>query len=216
MPHTRPTYVNAHKRVRATDGFKALGKLSGSTKGFIVVVFLVPFATGYYLYLVNRPRAEAENKVTLTAAQIVLSRDLVTDYPPTPREVVRFYGDITKAFYDPDTSEEQLELLATKSRFLFDEKLRGQQTDSEYLSALAHEVALYAAGGKIISAFETTSSTNVFYFKKDGYDCAKLSCLISTRDKDKQIERTNEIFVLRKDKDKRWKIYGWEISGYQP
>ena len=66
----------------------------------IVAVFVVALV-GYYCYLVNRDR-EALAEKNLTTVQKVLARDLEKDYPPSPREVVKYYNEVMKCFYNED------------------------------------------------------------------------------------------------------------------
>ena len=64
----------------------------------------------------------------------------------------------------------------------------------------------------MISSFATGASTDVEYYSVDGYSFAKLPCTFTMR-KGTLLEVTDEIFLLRKDADGRWKIYGWTVAG---
>ena len=70
-----------------------------TTQVTIVVMILILLVVGYYCYLVNRSR-QADAEKTLTAVENVLLRDLDHNYPPTPKEVIRYYNDILKCFYN--------------------------------------------------------------------------------------------------------------------
>ena len=70
-------------------------KLEGK-KGFIIVIVLLILVVGYYFYLSNRDVEPKEEDVELTEAQELLLRDLERNYPPTPKEVVKYYFEITK------------------------------------------------------------------------------------------------------------------------
>ena len=93
-----------------------------TTQTTIVVMVLIVAVVGYYCYLVNRSNRQVEER-TLTTVENILLRDLENNYPPTPKEVIRYYNDIIKCFYNEDCSQEQLEELALKARGLYDQEL---------------------------------------------------------------------------------------------
>ena len=55
----------------------------------------------------------------------------------------------------------------------------------------------------------TSSSTDVEEFERDGYEWAQLYAFYNVRQEGKVVKVT-EIFLMRKDEDGRWKIYGWQ------
>ena len=67
----------------------------------IIVIFLIIIICiiGYYTYLSGR-RRDTAGEAKMTTVQLVLSRDLVNDYPPTVKEVIKYYADIQKCFYN--------------------------------------------------------------------------------------------------------------------
>ena len=70
----------------------------GKTKIVIVIGVLVVLLGGYYFYLSNYKMPEEET--VITKVQEVLLKNLDTDYPPTPREVIKYYSEITKCLYN--------------------------------------------------------------------------------------------------------------------
>ena len=70
------------------------GKKSKITaQATVVFVILIVAVVGYYCYLVNH-YDDAAAETTLTAVENVLVRDLENNYPPTPKEVIRYYNEI--------------------------------------------------------------------------------------------------------------------------
>ena len=56
---------------------------------------------------------EEEEVVKASAVDIALERNLTTNYPSTPKEVVKYFGEITQCYYNETfESDEQLEALA--------------------------------------------------------------------------------------------------------
>ena len=64
---------------------------------------------GYYYFISNRGKGPGgAEDVEITAVQNVLLRNLERDYPPTPKEVVRYFAEITKCFYNEKYTEKQM------------------------------------------------------------------------------------------------------------
>ena len=66
-----------------------------TTRTTVIVVLLVLAVVGYYAYISNRNR-ESGKEPEMTLVQATLSRDLSKDYPPTPKEVIKYYNQILK------------------------------------------------------------------------------------------------------------------------
>ena len=54
------------------------------------------------------------------------------------------------------------------------------------------------------------SSANVIYDTIDGYEFAKLNCGYNVMEGNNN-NPTTQVFLLRKDDERKWKIYGWKI-----
>ena len=109
----------------------------GKAKKAIIVVILVALVGGYYFYLSNYNGKEEETVVT--AVQDVLLKNLDDDYPPTPREVLKYYSDITKCLYNEEYTESQLEQMADKLLALFDTELAENNPIYQYIMDLNNE-----------------------------------------------------------------------------
>lgn len=184
------------------------GKMT--TQVTIVVMILIIIVVGYYCYLVNRSnRADAEK--ALTVVENVLLRDLEHNYPPTPKEVIRYYNDILKCFYNEECSPEEIEALALKVRGLYDQELLDHNEWSTYIFNLEAEIQDFQNQNRKISNISLASSTDVDEFTQDGYRFAKIRCgynILQGRESSSSVH----VYLLRKDKDGHWKIYGWELA----
>ena len=177
-------------------------------KGIIIGLILVILVVGYYYYLSNRNEEPKEEEVEITEVQDLLLRDLERNYPPTPREVVKYYFDITKCLYNEKLPEEDLEALAIKLEEIFDFELSAYQIREEYLTDLKNEVDAFQNGNLILN-YSTSTSTDVDYFVEDGREIARLYGTFYLK-VGKQMRSLEEVFILRKDEEGHWKIYGWE------
>ncbi len=180
-------------------------------KGFLIGIVLICMVIGYFYYLSNKESKETtEEVVQTTAVQEVLMRNLENNYPPSPREVLKYYGEIVQCFYGEEYTEEEFLELAAKVLELYDDELVANKTQQQYLDDLRFEVDNMKEQGIVVSSYSLPSSTDVEEFKKDGFRWAKLYCNFSLR-KGTQLEITNEVFLLRKDDAGHWKIYGWQL-----
>ena len=182
-------------------------------KTVIIVVVLAAIVLVYYYYLGHREkRQEVEQAVAASEVQSVLMRDLEHNYPPTPKEVVKYYAEITECFYNETYSDEELALLANKIQQLYDAELVANQTQEQYMTDLREDIVEMKAKQYSIAGYEVSASTDVEEFEKDGRYCARLYCTFSIRQPGNGGRVASlEQFVLRQDEDKHWKILGWEL-----
>ena len=164
----------------------------------------------YYLINVRIEKSKPEDYVQLTAIQEVLSRNLDTNYPQTPKEVIKYYSEITKCFYNEEHTEEELYALAMQAQKLYDHDLVANKTEDQYLQDLKSEIQTFKEKDYYISSYGTSSSTDVYDFTEDGYKFSRLYCTYNIR-VGTVIQPIEEIFLLRMDLEGHWKIYGWDL-----
>ncbi len=187
-------------------------KGSGGVKIVVIAVVLAAIVLGYFYYLGHRDRKQAEEDVAVTVVQSVLMRDLEHNYPPTPKEVVKYYSEITECFYNEEYSDEELTQLAQKIQLLYDAELVANKTQEQYMQDLRDEIAEMKKNKYTIASYEVSASTDVEYFTQNDYSCARLYCTYYLR-QPKSGTRVSSLerFVLRQDQDGHWKILGWEL-----
>lgn len=200
--------------------------------GTIIVLFLV-VGLLFYAYLSSKDGTDSD--VTKEASEIskLFAKDLATEYPETPREVVKLYSRITVCFYDEERTDEEIEKLADMSLMLFDEELLEKNPRDEYLSNLKAVVADYNSEERVITDYTVQSSNMIDKYTVDGEDYAKIRVMYSMRDfklldnnstgflngcgtgarknKEYRYYTTYEDFLLRKDDNGQWKILVWQV-----
>ena len=179
-----------------------------NTRIAIIVVLVIIAVVGYYAYLSNRSRTQ-KDEAKLSAVQTVLSKSLEFDYPPTPKEVMKYYNEIVKCFYNEECTEEEIEALGNKARELYDEELLANNEQEVYMINLKADIQDYKDNNRRITSTSVASSANVDYFSEDGYDFARIMCGYSIMENGVNVS-SGQVYLLRKDEDKHWKIYGWE------
>lgn len=189
-------------------------KLKGN-KGVIVFFILTILVVGYFYYLSNRNVPQPEEAVSdtevMTAVQQVLARDLEINYPPTPREVVKYYSEITQCFYNEELTKEDIYALGMKARELYDAELVANQTEADYIDSLTYDIQDFKNKKRTIASYNPSSSLDVEMFSEDGYEWARLYCNYGVK-QGELLYNSNIVFVLRKDENEHYKIYGWKLA----
>ncbi|MDD3368922.1 MAG: hypothetical protein PHP50_08590 [Lachnospiraceae bacterium] len=185
-------------------------KRSKWTTRSIMIIILMCAIAGIYYFMLNRTTT-TEEPVEASAITNVLARNLERNYPPTPKEVVKYFSEITQCFYNETYTDAELEKMAEKIKEIYDDELIANTTDEQYMRTLKSDIENFKTNQCVISSYATSASTDVDYFSQDGYDWARLYCVYTLR-KGSSLGALNQVFILRKDADGHWKIYGWETA----
>lgn len=176
----------------------------------IVLIILLVGLVGCYAYLSSRSRSIAEN-AAMTAVEKVLSRDMEYDYPSTPKELLKYYNEIQKCFYNENCTDDEIEALAIRARELYDEELLANNELGVHIMSLKAEIKDYKDNKRVITAVSVAASTNVDFFEDNGYEFARIYCGYNVTE-GSFTKQVRQIFLLRRDENKRWKIYGWDSA----
>ncbi len=184
-------------------------------KGVILFFALALLIVGYFYYLSNRTMPQPEEVVSgdevMTAVQQVLSRDMEINYPPTPREVVKYYSEITQCFYNEELTEEDIYALGMRARELYDAELVANQTEADYIDSLKFDIQDFKNRKRTIASYNPSSSLDVETFSEDGYEWARMYCYYGVK-QGELLYNSNMVFLLRKDESGHYKIYGWQLA----
>lgn len=185
-------------------------KKKNNLKNFIILTVLALLIVGAFVLVANRGSKKDETPVMMTAVEEVLSRNLDKNYPATPKEVVKMYSEITRCFYAEEYTEDQLLKMAEQSRKLFDDELRANQTDEQYVMNLNSVIYNYQEQKRIISSFSVASASDVEYYDFKGDKWARLMAVYTIKT-DHVFDTSKEEYLLRKDAEGHWKIFGWRV-----
>ncbi len=187
-------------------------KSAGSAlKSVIVVAVLALLIVLAYYNVANRKKPPKEETTTVTAVQEVLLRNLDKNYPPSPKEVVKYYSDLTRVLYNENCTDDEIEELAERALQIYDDDLAGNQEWNRYITDLKSEIATKKSQEYAIMSYSISASTDVNYFTKDQYECASLYCTYNIRNG--AVPGTvEELFILRRDEAGHWKILGWDLT----
>lgn len=178
-------------------------------KKSIFVVLLVLLVLSYYCYLSNKTKtSKDESEVKASPAQEVLMKDYDKKYPPTPKEVVKEYLQITKVLHNEKLTDEEVEAIAKKIQLLYDDEFIANKSEEDYIKDIKSEVATFRDNDYSITNYYTSSSTDVEEYSMDGYKFAKLYASYNVR-AGREMKALELAMLLRKDENGHWKIYGW-------
>lgn len=188
-----------------------------NVRTIVVLVIFILFVIGVFTFFSKKEtKLEDPQDVEATVMDELLGRNLDINYPPTPREVLKYYNEITQEIYKETYSDEQLSEIAKRLRLLYDDELVENQPFDEYLNSLKGEIKGYLDKGITISSYTLSSSTDVETYTVDGFDFAKLYTFYNLRQEQNgtvAYQQVNQVFVLRKDaEDGHWKIYGFQLA----
>ncbi len=183
-------------------------KKKSTTRITVIIVIGIIAMVGYYTYLSNKTR-EQKQEAALSEVQSVLSRDLAMDYPPTPKEVIKYYNELLKCMYHEETTEAEIEDLGNKARELYDAELLENNELGVYLVNLYADIDEFKESKRMFTSFSVASSTNVDFFDEDGYSFARIRCNYNIAENGVTCP-SDQIYLLRQDENKQWKIYGWQ------
>ena len=179
-----------------------------TTRTTIIVILLVLAVVGYYAYLSNKIR-ESRQEAAMSVVQSTLSRDLSKNYPPTPKEVIKYYNELLRCLYNEESTDQEILALGLKARELYDAELLAFNEEESSQLRLKAEVHDFKEKQRRITGINLASSTNVDFFEEDGFEFARISCGYNILQEGKN-QSTQLVYLLRKDDNKKWKIYGWE------
>lgn len=179
----------------------------------IVIAVLVALGLGYYYYLANKDTGKDATDIVADTSEVsvLISKDIMANYPESPKDVVNLYARITKAYYDTSLTNEQIEALGKQARLMFDDELKNTQTDADFYEKLKEDIGNYNSTKTRISSYVIQSAAKTKYSTFKDRQYASIALVYYLRQGDKLIDSPTK-FTLRKDDDGHWKILFWELT----
>lgn len=177
----------------------------------IFVILLAAVLIGAFVLLTKKTNeSKLEAEVTVSEAEEILDRNLDgSDYPVTPREVLKMYGRIVKCLYNEDVSERETEKLIAQLRKLYSDELLFINPEDEMVTLSAGEINSFRKAGNKIYSYTVDSADTIQYITDSEGERAVLNMYFMIKE-GSDFERSYESFVLEKNENGRWKILGWK------
>jgi hypothetical protein len=143
----------------------------------------------------------------LSEVEKLLEMDLDKDYPETPREVAKLHGDMTRLLYS-GVEDDEIKELAIKIRELYGDELLAINSEDQYLADLYSDIALWHQLERRIEYNVVVNEDKEEIYTREGkeYANAFISFTITEKGQTSELRR----YTMRKDKNHKWKILGWE------
>ena len=131
----------------------------------IVIAVLVALGLVYYYYLANKDTGKDATDIAADTSEVsvLISKDIMANYPESPKDVVNLYARITKAYYDTSLTDEQIEALGKQARLMFDDELKNTQTDADFYEKLKEDIGNYNSTKTRISSYVIQSAVKTKY-----------------------------------------------------
>ncbi len=174
--------------------------------GIVIIALVVIIGICGAFYAVNEnSKKESQKEASLTEIQKITTKDLDSNYPQTPREVVKFYNKIVDSYYKDQYTDDELDALADQALKLFDDELVQNNPKDSYKTSIVADVKNYKDQGKTIAQTDVCDSNDVKYVTDNGDSIAYVTASYFIK-QDNSYSKTYQEYVLRKDSEGRWKI----------
>lgn len=176
----------------------------------LIVVFGTIVLVALYFFFTNRDNKKVEQVALSEQVQKVIGTDFEMDYPSTPREVIIQLNEIFDCYYKNDLDDKTLEKVMAQERILFDQELLEVNSFDTQLEGLKEEILDYEKSKRTLVSSSVEKSSTVKYWTAEGKDYAGI--IASYTSKDKEVTKSYERYILRKDDQGKWRILGWELT----
>ena len=124
------------------------------TKGTVIIIILVCLVLSYYYYLSNKTiTSKPEEEIKASPVQEILLKNYSNAYPPTPKEVVKEFLQISKVLHNEELTDEEIALVGMKVTELYDEELVNNKSEDEYITDLKSEIATFRSNEYVITNY---------------------------------------------------------------
>lgn len=180
----------------------------------ITIIFMTLLAVGviWYFIHINTTKEEEKTEASYERTELdkLLERDLEKEYPPTAREVLKFYSRILCQLYgENEIEEEKIEALADQVRILYCKELLEENSREEQINELKKDIKEYHDASKRVQGYQIEKANSAISWKEGEKELQRLIAVYTVMEK-KQSTSVYEKFILCKE-DEKWKIVGWEI-----
>lgn len=163
----------------------------------------------FYFYWSYRTKPLEETAVeNMTDIQKLLNKDLVQNYPETPREVTKLFGNMMKNLYN-NNPDDEVEALALKIRDLYDEEFLNANPEESYLKNLYSDIASWKEANRRIANYNLVKEDMDEEQELNGVKYAVIYLSFTIQENGKFTETWK--MMLRQDTQKKWKILGWQV-----
>ncbi|MBE5936350.1 MAG: hypothetical protein E7262_11335 [Lachnospiraceae bacterium] len=174
----------------------------------VAIAVIVVFA---YITISNKNEQKANEeaqKENITKVDKVVLKNLDEEYPASVHEVVKYYCNVLQCMFNGQVTEKQIDQLIDKERMLFDKELLKVNEYSEFVEGRYSEIKQYKRKKITMVKFIVDDNDTVKYWQNNNAKMASIKAKIYMGGE--HYSSFTQKYVLRKDKDDRWKILSWQ------
>lgn len=177
-----------------------------SVFAFVMCLVVIALIFGFYQYK-NRDKTSTST-TTQTETQKLAEKDLDTNYPGTPAEVMKLYGRINQCMYNTELSDEDFDTLLQQLRKLYSTTLLEENTLEEQKSSLRDEINDFTENKRKIVSYTVEKNSSVDYETVDNQECAYVQIAFFMSENSKYLKSYQDYVLVKEDKN--WKILAFK------
>ncbi len=186
-------------------------KLGISIKSVIVVILLIAIVLFYFNYLSNRS-SEQKTQREIDELTALSEYDMITEYPKTPRDVVKLHCRFFKVFYGQKLTDDDLYILNQQIRHLYSTELLSYNSEPDTLKSLKKSIENMRSEKYEYKSFLLPEASQVKTYTQNGREMATMEVEITLDTKDSAGYLYLQ-YVLVKENE-QWKILAWGESEF--
>lgn len=182
-----------------------------SIKSITVVILLIAIILFYFNYLSNRSSKQKTQR-EIDELTALSEYDMITEYPKTPRDVVKMHCRFFKVFYGQDLTDDDLYILNQQIRHLYSTELLAYNTEPDMLKSLKTSIENMRSEKYEYKTFLLPEASQVKNYTQNGKEMATMEVKITVDTKDSPGYLYLQ-YVLVKENE-QWKILAWGESEF--
>lgn len=190
-----------------------LGSGTGSVvRVSIMGIVMAAIIVSFYYQLSHRLSAGEEGGEAMDELKICMTQDFISNYPESPREVVKWHNRITKLFYSGELSNKEVENLCDQMICLMDKELISDNPRDILIASTKQDIERYKVRDKKIVSTDVGSNDDIKYTTAaNGDDLAYVTSYYFVQEASKYVS-TYQTYCLRRDGNGRYKILAFELT----
>ena len=181
-------------------------------KSVLLGIFFVVIILMYVNHLADTSN-EADNSskgVDRNEMTQLIEYDMDSQYPKTPRELVKLHCRYYKLVYGNNLSDEELATVSSKMRKLYSSELLAMNPENAALTALKADIKKVNEEGYTYKSYTLPETSQIVTYTQNGKEMATMEVTLILGVK-KEVGYMYIQYVTVKE-DGRWKILAWGES----
>lgn len=178
----------------------------------IMCIVMAVIIVSFYWSLSKRLSVRNEGPTNQNELEICLTQDFVSNYPSSPKEVVRWYNRIITLFYSEKLKNSDIEKLCDQLILLMDKELQSDNPRDTYIASVKQEIKQYQERKKSIISHDEGSAEAVKHVTSaDGDSLAFVTSYYMTQEAN-VLNSSYQTYCLRRDGTGKYRILTFAMT----